>query len=137
MKAHTFARTRAGTLTDPERAMVRGALRGVWGASPHRARRLVIPGVPVNELSAMLPEIRHDPALQEACMRIDPIGPAFVLDLRADLGAEWVDRAKAREVHVVPIEARRTVERARDRGRSLPAKVAAMSEPGQKWRKGQ
>ena len=134
MTTHTFRRTSSGPLTAAERGAIRGAVRGIWGAKgPHRPCALILSGVSLNDVSDLLPEVRHDPALQEACVRADARGPALVLAPRADLAAEWSDRVQF--APVVPVDARRTVERARDRGRSLPAKAAAVSESGPKWRK--
>lgn len=89
MKSHTFRRSATGPLTAAERGVIRGAVRGIWGATgPHTPCALVVSGASINDLSDMLPEVRHDPALQEACVRTDPRGPAFVLTLRADLSRE-------------------------------------------------
>ena len=134
MNTHTFRRTSSGPLTAAERGAIRGAIRGIWGATgPHRPCALICSGVSLNDLSDLLHEVRHDSALQEACVRTDARGPALVLTLRADLAAEWEDRVV--EEMQPAREDRRTIDRARDRGRSLPAKVAAMAEPGPKWRK--
>lgn len=138
MKAHTFTRTSTGPLTAAERGAIRGAVRGIWGAKgPHQPCALTVPGLSLNDLSDLIPEVRHDPALQEACVRTDARGPSLVLTLRADLAAAWSDKPVTVSPVVVPVEERRTLERARDRGRSMPARVVAAAQPGTKWRKGQ
>lgn len=137
MKAHTFARTSTGPLTAAERGAIRGAVRGIWGVKgPHQPCALIVPGLSLNDLSDLLPEVRHDPALQEACVRTDARGPALVLTLRADLAASWSDKAAPAPAQI-PVGERKVLERARDRGRSMPARVIAASQPGTKWRKGQ
>ncbi len=140
MSVHLFRRASTAPLTDLDRSAIRGAVRGVWGpVGPRRPRVLVVPGSTLNELSELLPELRHDPALQEACVRVElrDRGAAIVLDLRADLSAAWVDRVEAPVVDTRTPAERLTQERARDRGRSQPARAAALSAPGPKWRKAQ
>lgn len=140
MSVHTFRRTSTAPLTALEVNAIRGAVRGVWGpVGPRRARVLLVPGAPLGDLVALLPELRHDPALQEACVRVELRDrvPAIVLDLRADLSAPWVDRTEARTADTRTAAERLVQERARDRGRSLPARATALSAPGPKWRKAQ